>query len=236
VWRDDCRGYANLDGLCGGGPCVLHATPSSNSVHCVPVRGGTQEQRRSSGGGLQAECAMRRRADGMTAEEGLTSLLGAEVFAQRGARVGGVVCVGRRARALHTAGIAPPYATHAACERALRAGGWRMNRRHTAAHPPLLRSAPRVAWYCGGDRDGYVLLLGRGAVFAPSRPRHGCVALLRWGGGRRGWGVVGRQGGWERAKGRVATRAHAHFGSNADCALAASRAMPFVAGLASPPG
>ena len=60
----------------------------------------------------------------------------------------------------------------------------------TAATQPhtllFLRSAPRVAWYCRGDRVGYVLLLGRGAAFAPSRPRHGCGALLRWGGGRRG--------------------------------------------------
>ena len=72
--------------ISGGGPCVPHATPISNSVHCVPVRGGTHGQRRSSSVGHQAEGAMRRRADGMTAEEGLTSLLGGGV-AQRGARV-----------------------------------------------------------------------------------------------------------------------------------------------------
>ena len=66
-----------------------------------------------------------------------------------------------------------------------------------------------MASYCVGDRVGYVLLLRRGAAFAPSRPRHGCGALLRWGGGRRGGGVVGRQGGWwwgEGARGNTCPR------------------------------
>ena len=118
--------------------------------------------------------------------------------------MGGVVCVGRRARALH--GRFTQRALLHRTPRMRRVNGrcgLRVANETTATQPHtllFLRSAPRVAWYCRGDRVGYVLLLGRGAAFAPSRPRHGCGALLRWGGGRRGWGTSA--GGREVGKGR----------------------------------
>jgi len=118
VWRGDC-----LDGYAAEDCASRMPLPTAQSSVASP----TAVARTSNGAvpvfGHQAKGAMRRRADGMTAEVVSTSLLWAEVLAQRGARVGGVACVGRRARALHTAGVAPPYSTPAACERVLRTGG-----------------------------------------------------------------------------------------------------------------
>jgi hypothetical protein len=43
-------------------------------------------------------------------------------------------------------------------------------------------------------------------VLAPPRPRHGCGALLRWGGADAGGGRRGRQGGWEGACSNICPR------------------------------